>query len=410
MAWAEVAVAATEMENCGQAGQAQPRKVLGGLVLAAISLPGVLPQAAHAEAAPEHGVVSLRHLHYEDRQQVKTRYPDYTGSEPSTFKRITVDAPSLYVLAPIGSRWSLEGSVVHDQVSGATPRYYSSISGATTAKGMHDERNAGDVKLTRHFERGALGLGVSHSVETDYESSALSLDARVSSSDNNSTFNFGLGGSSDKIGSANDPDLHKRKRTGEVMAGLTQNLTTNDVAQLNISYARGTGYYSDPYKMFDNRPELRRQGVVLVRWNHHVQGLGATLRNSYRYYRDSFGIRAHTFELAWVQPLLEHLVITPSARYYTQSSAWFYYDPVRDTSIFPGPVGTMAYSSTDQRLSAFGAWTVGLKGELRMGDWTVDLKYERYEQRSQWRSFGKGSPAIDPFMADFVQFGISKKF
>lgn len=410
MAWAEVAVAATEIKTGIDTDPARPRKVLGGIVLAAMSLPGVLPQAAHAQSVPEQGVVSLRHLHYEDRQAVNTRYPDYTGSEPSSLKRITVDAPSLYVLAPIGGKWSLEGSLVRDQVSGASPRYYSSISGATTAKGMHDERTAGDVKFTRHFQRAALGLGVSHSSEHDYESNGLSLDGRVSTDDNNSSFNLGVGGSSDKISSTNDPDLHKRKRTAEVMAGVTQAMTASDIAQLNVGYTRGTGYYSDPYKMFDNRPELRRQGVVLARWNHQFDRLGSTLRNSYRYYRDSFGIRAHTVEAAWVQPLREYLVVTPSVRYYTQSSAWFYYDPVRDTSVFPGPVGTPAYSSTDQRLSAFGAWTFGLKGELRVGEWTADLKYERYEQRPEWRSFGKGSPGIDPFVADFVQFGISKKF
>lgn len=410
MASAEVAVAATELDDRGAAAQPQQGRVLGSVVLAALSLPGVLPSAARAENAPEQGIVSVRHLHYEDRQSVRVRYPDYTGNEPDSFKRITVDAPSVHVLAPIGSRWSLEGSLVHDQVSGATPRFYSSISGATVDQGMQDRRTAGDVKVTRYLERAAFGLGVSHSTERDYESSALSLDGRFSSADNNTTWNLGVGGSSDRIGSVNDPDLHKTKRTAEVLAGVTQALNANDIAQVNLSYSHGKGYYSDPYKLFDKRPELRRQGVLLTRWNHHFATLGSTLRNSYRYYRDSFGIRAHAFEAAWVQPIGGYFVLTPSMRYATQSSAWFYYDPVADTSIFPGPVGAPGHTSTDQRLSAFGAVTLGLKAEVRVGDWSADLKYERYEQRSQWRSFGKGSPGIDPFIADFVQVGVSKKF
>jgi hypothetical protein len=402
-------VAATELDDRG-AGPQQQARVLGSVVLAALSLPGVLPATARAESAPEQGIVSVRHLHYEDRQAVQVRYPDYTGNEPDSFKRITVDAPSVYVLAPLGTRWSLEGSLVHDQVSGATPRFYSSISGATVDKGMEDQRTAGDLKVTRYLERAAVGLGVSHSTEHDYESSALSLDGRYSSADNNTTWNLGVGGSSDRIGSSIDPDLHKRKRTAEFLAGVTQALNANDIAQVNLSYTQGKGYYSDPYKLFDNRPELRRQGVLLTRWNHHFTRLGSTLRNSYRYYRDSFGIRAHAAEAAWVQPLGRHVVITPSMRYATQSSAWFYYDPVGDTSVFPGPVGAPGYTSTDQRLSAFGAVTLGLKAELRVGDWSADVKYERYEQRSQWRSFGKGSPGIDPFIADFVQVGVSRKF
>lgn len=402
-------MAATELGLRGDNG-AQQGKVLGSIVLAALSLPGVLPTAAQAQGAPEQGIVSLRYLHYEDRQEVRTRYPDYTGNEPGSFKRITVDAPSLYVLAPIAGRWSLEGSLVHDQVSGATPRYYSSVSGATVDKGMHDERTAGDVKVMHYFDRAALGVGVSHSSENDYKSSAYSLDGRISTPDNNTTFNLGLGGSNDTISSSNDPDLLKKKRTAEIMAGITQALTSNDVVQLNLSYTHGKGYYSDPYKLFDKRPDLRKQAVMLARWNHHIASLGSTVRSSYRYYHDSFGIRAHTFEAAWVQPLGDTFVLTPSLRYHTQSAAWFYYDPVADTSVFPGPVGSPDYTSTDQRLSAFGAWTAGLKGEVRLGDWTADVKYERYEQRSEWRSFGKGSTAIDPFIADFVQVGVSKKF
>lgn len=410
MASVEVVVAATD-PGLRADKEAQPQgRVLGSIVLAALSLPGVLPTAARAQGAPEQGIVSLRHLHYEDRQEVRTRYPDYTGNEPGSFKRITVDSPSIYVLAPIAGRWSLEGSLVHDQVSGATPRYYSSVSGATVDKGMEDKRTAGDLKVMRYFDRAAVGVGVTHSTENDYKSSAFSLDGRVSSADNNTTFNLGLGSSNDKISSSNDPDLLKKKRTAEIMAGITQALTANDVAQLNLSYSHGRGYYSDPYKLFDNRPGLRKQAAMLARWNHHVASLGATLRSSYRYYHDSFGIRAHTFEAAWVQPVGGSFLLTPSVRYYTQRAAWFYYDPVADTSIFPGPVGSPTFTSTDQRLSAFGAWTVGLKGEVRLGDWSADMKYERYEQRSEWRSFGKGSPAIDPFIADFVQVGVSKKF
>jgi hypothetical protein len=43
-------------------------------------------------------------------------------------------------------------------------------------------------------------------------------------------------------------------------------------------------------------------------------------------------------------------------------------------------------------------------------DWLIDLKAQRYEQRSNWRVGGNGSPGLDPFSATFVQVGVETKF
>jgi hypothetical protein len=95
----------------------------GGVLAAALLLPGVVAPAAHAETAPEQGMVALKLSNYRDWQP---------GLE-----RIKVDAPSLYMLAPLDAHWSLEASLVNDAVSGASPRYHSAISGASK---MDDSR------------------------------------------------------------------------------------------------------------------------------------------------------------------------------------------------------------------------------------------------------------------------------
>ena len=365
---------------------------------AALALPGITLDA-HAENAPEHGLVSVKYLSYQD-------------SQPG-LERVKVSSPSIYVLAPLSTRWSLEGAGVLDSVSGATPRYHTAISGASK---MKEERRAVDAKLTRFEERSAYALGLSTSTEHDYQSNAVSFDARFSSDDNNTSVNLGLGYSSDKVSSVNDATLHKRKRTAELLLGVTQALTPADLVQLNLTYSSGRGYYSDPYKEPDIRPDSRTQGILLARWNHHVEGLGATLRTSYRYYRDSFGIRAHTLGAEWVQPVGERVTVTPSLRLYSQSAASFYYDPVYDPAVgAPYPPGYFTnppqYISPDQRLSAFGGVTLGLKLAVQITpDWSADLKGERYEQRSNWRLGGEGSPGLDPFRATFIQVGVNKRF
>ncbi len=380
----------------------------GAITAAALALPGVM--SAQAEEPPEKGVIALKYLHYRDSQTNHTIYPGYDGSEGSSLNRIRVNSPSVYLLVPT-SHWSLEVSGVVDQVSGATPRYYSDVSGATKSPGgMKDERKAGDVKVTRYMDRGSVGVGLAYSTEHDYRSTAVSLEGRYASLDKNTTWNIGLAGTSDTINPVNQIVVGERKRTVELTAGVTQALSTNDLAQLSLTYSGGRGYYDDPYKLFDHRPRTRNEAIGMLRWNHHFDAPDATLRSSYRFYNDSFGIHAHTVEAAWVQPVTSFLTITPSVRYYSQNSASFYYDPVTDASVYPGPLGTPAYSSTDQRLSAFGAASVGLKGEIQFGRWSTDLKVEQYVQRSEWRLGGKGTPGIDPFSATTVQLGLSAKF
>lgn len=384
--------------------------VRGAIVAAALALPGVLPATAQAQTQPTEGSVSMKFLAYRDSQSVDTRYPQYTGNEPRRLRRIAVDAPSFALVAPVGQNWAVEGSLLAEQVSGASPRYYTDVSGATVSPGMTDERRAGDVKLTRYFDRMSVGVGAAVSSENDYESRALSLDTRLSSDDRNTTWNLGIGLANDRIRPNDGSGRDGKRRTTELMAGVTRALTRYDIAQLNLTYTQGRGFYDEPYKLFDHRPDQRRQGAALLRWNHHVGALGATLRTSYRYYRDSWAVRAHTVDLAWVQPVLPQLSLTPSMRYYTQSAASFYYDPVADVNVYPGPIGAPAYSSPDQRLSAFGAWAVGLKAELKLGTWTTDVRVEQYEQRAGWRLGGQGSPGIDPLHATTLQFGVGTSF
>ncbi len=371
------------------------RSTIGAVLAAALALPGI---AVHAEEAPDKGEVAVKYLRYQDEQP--------------GLKRVKVSAPSLYLMTPLSPHWSIEGSLVSDSVSGASPRYHSSISGASR---MSDERHAGDLKVTRYTDRATYSMGVSASSEHDYDSRAVSFDAGFSSDDNNRTWNVGLGLASDRIGSTNDSTLDERKRTTELMVGVTQAWTPRDLVQVNLTYNRGRGFYSDPYKEPDVRPDKRDQVILLGRWNHRFEG-SATLRTSYRWYRDTFGIRAHTLAGEWVQPLGTVFTVTPSLRLYSQSAANFYFDPVYDPDVGePYPPGYFTnppqHISADQRLSAFGAVTVGLKVGMRVSPtWSFDLKAERYEQRGEWRVGGRGSPGLAPFSATFLQVGTSVKF
>jgi hypothetical protein len=365
----------------------------GAILAAALALPGVVG----AETAPTEGLVAFKYLWYHDLQP--------------GLSRITVSSPSAYALLPVGSAWSVEGALIADAVSGATPRYHTAVSGASR---MKEDRAAGELKLTRYFRRAAVGFGVAYSGEHDYNSGAGSVDVRLSSEDNNTTLAFGTGFTGDRISSRDGTVSGETRHVNDYLVGLTQVLSASDVARINVTYARGRGYFSDPYKLVDVRPRRRNQTAVLTQWNHSFSG-DATVRTSYRYYTDSFGVQAHTAGIDYAQGIGNGWTLTPALRYYTQSAADFYFDPDYDPVLgAPFPRGYQTnppvYSSADQRLSAFGAITIGMRVDKRFGLWNVDFRYDYYQQRSDWRIGGKGSPGLDPFTAHFVQLGIARRF
>jgi len=188
----------------------------GAILAAALALPGV----AGAESAPTDGLIAFKYLWYHDQQP--------------GLSRITVNSPSVYTLLPVGSSWSVEGTVVVDAISGATPRYHTAISGASR---MQDDRTAGELKLTRYFRRAAVDFGVAYSSEHDYNSAAGSVGLRLSSEDNNTTLALGTGFTSDRISSSDGTVSGETRRVNDFMAGVTQVLSASDVAKVNVTTA-----------------------------------------------------------------------------------------------------------------------------------------------------------------------------
>jgi hypothetical protein len=375
---------------------------MGRVVLASLMLPG-LRAVSHTVQAEEGS----------ERAALSVKLGDYRDGQPG-WDRIRVLAPHVGLSLPLSQAWVLDAGWVGDSVSGATPRMHTSQTGASR---MSDDRKALDAKLTRRFNRASVAVGVAVSDEHDYTSKALSLEGRWSSDDNNRTWVLGASQSADAINTVTGAAANQHRNTTELMGGITQVLTPTDIAQLNLTHASGSGYYDDPYKLFDKRPGSRNTDIALLRWNHFVQGPGASLRSSWRLYRDSFGVRSHTLSTEWAQPM-GRWTLTPGARYYTQSAARFYLPNTALTAQGEPDLAAVVplamaqpYYSLDQRLSAFGALTASIKVAYAWdADTTIDAKLEQYAQRSSWRLGGHGSPNLAPFNARFVQLGLTRQF
>ena len=361
------------------------------LIAAALALPGVVPAAAQAQTMPDAGFVQFKYLDYRDWQ-------------PGA-RRMRVSNPGMYVMSPFAGAWVVEAAVVYDGMSGASPTWHDTLSGAS-GEGVHDYRTAGDAKVTRYFERFSVGVGGAYSHENDYISRGGSIDLRVWTADKNRTFTFSYAGAADRINTPDGAADHERKYVNDFLFGVTQVLSQTAIVQSNVTYTRGHGYFDDPYKPADTRPDRRRVLAWLTRLNQYFPDSDGTLQLAYRYINDSWGANSNMVEAAWVQPLPHAFSVRPNLRYYTQSAAYFYHDP-------PFPQGFVLGQpyTADTRLSAFGAFTLGVTLAKDFGDgWSGDLKVEFYRQKSSWRAGGDGSPDLLPFSARWIQVGVGKSF
>jgi hypothetical protein len=361
------------------------------LLAGAIALPGV--HLAQAEVVPERGKISLEYL-------------DYLDSQPGQ-DRIRVKAPSLNVMVPIAGEWTVDGTYTSDSISGASPAFYT-----TSLVDMKDLRRAAGLTLTRYLPRGTISVGTAYSHESDYLSRGYSVQGTLSTEDKNTTLNAGVGITNDDINPSNNIVNNETKHVNDYVLGVTQVLTPQDIVQMNLGYSAGKGYFTDPYKTFDQRPRARDHATVMAQWNHYFTQTGGVSHLLYRYYNDNWGVNAHNVEAEYIQPLAYGWTLQPLARYYTQTAADFYVevDPVLGQSgTYPSP--DAKYNTRDQRLSAFGAVTLGLRIAKQLGpDWTLDFKFQEYEQKGSWAINSGGSYGLDAFRFRSYQFGFSRQF
>jgi hypothetical protein len=393
MVSAEVAVAATD-----QTSKAAP---LAALLSAAAALP-LLSQPVQAGQIEE-AKAGVTLFSWQEKDQ-----------------RMQVRAPVGWVQAPLARDVDIEASVTLDGLSGASPRYVSNQSGkpvhALSSPSIRENRREGLVKLTRWMGEGAndaVSVSAATSSENDYLSQTVAADGRFNFLNQNVTLALGASLTRDHISSSLDADLHERRITRGLFAGITQLLGPDDILQSNLAFSSGHGYFNDPYKYtltftgrrpsthLDQRPDNRNSVAWLTRWRHYLAPWKAALGVDYRYYQDDWGIRSHMIDTSWHQPVNERWAIRPGFRYTTQSAADFYGTTFTSTT---------GLGSSDSRLAAFGAVTLSLTAVAKLGeDHTLEIGAGRYAQRASWRP-GGGSADLPRFDANFLMLGWQMKF
>lgn len=330
---------------------------------------------------------------------------DYNFEDYSeTGGRVGVHTQGLIATQDLPDAFKISATAINDAIAGATPTGLPAPAGSDQVPlaELHDHRKAWETDLSRQIDAVNISVGYADSREHDYISQGWSLNTLTDFNEKNTTLLFGVAGHEDLAETFyDDPQLYVKRHSYSAILGVTQLIDPRTFVTVNVTWGRDVGYLSDQYKLVEkdvelvpgsffplvfheNRPDERNSGDVFVSLNRSYPGLKGALEGSYRFYADTYGVRANTLELKWLQKLGYGLVLAPDFRIHEQSAANFYHYDLNTTDIVPtytpDPSGP-AYSS-DYRLSSLLAVTYGVNLSWKPRDWLkLTLDYSRYNMR-----------------------------
>ena len=294
---------------------------------------------------------------------------------------MTVRSPSFYALVPVNDTMEVEGSLVYDAMSGASPLYFNTLSGAS-GLGITDYRTAGEVKITKYF--GRLGARCRRARS---RRSAITCRAAVRSTSGSfptiaiaPTRSASAAPTTGSIPSTALCRTRRATRSNTWSASRRRSRPTA-IVQSNVTYSYGPRLLLGPVQAARQAPRRAQH----LRVAHALQPV---LRRAGRHAAAVVSLPARL-----VRRRVEHghrgvgadaaggLERDASFRYYTQSAASLLSRPAAGSGFASG-----SRTRPDTRLSAFGAFTLGVDVAKSLGDgWSVDLRVDCYQQESGWR-------------------------
>ncbi len=306
--------------------------------------------------------------------------------------RITVNGITARLKRQISEESSLSLRSTYDSVSGSSPtgavkiQSRSGASGAAYLTSFSAKRTSvgadwdGQIDaLTR------LTVTADRSMQSTYESWGVGTTVAKDFNLRNTTLVAGIGYGKDLakpkggihygLSSIADSKLRLQEDTKDqldLQLGVTQVVTSSTLLQLNFVHSKAEGYMTNPYKVvsvvnaitgstgdydpiYEKRPRVRNSNALYAQLNQHL-GSGIAYV-SYRHVSDDWGIRSHTLDLKYRQPLGERTYVQPHVRYYQQTAAHFYRSMLTNTEMANLP----QYASADYRLANLHTITLGMK-------------------------------------------------
>lgn len=286
---------------------------------------------------------------------------------------VTIDGPSVLVRKKIGERFSASANYYVDMVSSA------SIDVQLTASPYEEERTQKSLAFDFLRNKSTYSMGFINSEETDYEANtaffSISQDMFGDLTTISLTYKRGWDDVFRNIRQSDgarlrDPGFAEGIDRRGYAVGLTQVLTRNMILGVNYEVLTDEGFLNSPYRSvryadasalrgfsFESEvyPATRTSNAISGRVKYFLP-YRAAVDGTYRFYTDTWGVRAHTGEIGYTHPLWSRWILEGKLRYYRQSAADFYGDlfPRRQFANF---------LARDKELSTFTSYTIGIGAE-----------------------------------------------
>jgi hypothetical protein len=289
-------------------------------------------------------------------------YSDYKGGG------MDITGKSVLVRKKFSEQFAVEANYFVDTVSGA------SVDVTSNASVIKDERKQKSLSVDYIHDKTQYNVAYTQSKERDYISNTEHFSLSQDMFGDLTTVTLGFTRSRNQIGQnygkSYAPEIawlgHSDSRSFET--GLSQVITKNLIAGLTAEVITDQGYLENPYRFvldYDQAlgfvQDSQSQKYPNTRTSTAVEGRAkyflpyrAAVSASYRYFSDTWGIRASTAELDYTHPVSNLWILEGRARFYSQGHASFYSD------IFPF-AGSQNYESRDKELAASKDTTLGAK-------------------------------------------------
>ncbi len=269
--------------------------------------------------------------------------------------------------AKITENFAVEANYFIDKVSGA------SIDVLSQASVIKDERKQKSGTIEYLHDKTTYTASYTSSVERDYISETASFSLSQDMFGDLTTVTLGFADTKNKVGenngTANDPNVAwlGHALTRAYSGGVSQIITKNFIAGVNLQVITDAGYLANPYRQIrfldgsakgyspGNQvyPDTHTSTAVQVQGKYYLR-YRAAVTALYRYYTDTWGVVGNTYELDYTHPIRNRWIFEARVRYYKQSAASFYSD------LFPF-ADSQNFTARDQNLAALDNTTVGAK-------------------------------------------------
>jgi len=294
---------------------------------------------------------------------------------------ITIQGPSVLVQKKVTDNFAVNYNFYQDYITSA------SIDVKLSASQYKEKRTQHSGGFQYLHGKSTYGAGIINSVEPDYKSNTSYYSVSQDMFGDLTTFTMTYKRGWDKVFRdfkdpatgriINDPRFGNDDLTKPDIpfrgvdhrgyaVGISQILTRNLIASFNYEVLTDQGYLASPYRkvlylspgvgkgytLADQvYPNTRTSNAGSVEAKYYLW-YRAAVAVKYRYFSDTWGIRAHTAEVGYTHPAWKSWIFDGTFRFYTQNAASFYSD------LFPR-AKFQNFEARDRELASFNSFTVG---------------------------------------------------